>query len=135
MAAGWRRGWTRTTGSGKKYGNAKAEIDGEIFDSRKEARRYLWLKYQLDNGKISDLQRQVHFELIPAQREPDTVGPRGGVRKGKTIELACEYVADFVYKDKDGLTVVEDTKGMRTRDYVIKRKLMLYVHGIRIREM
>ena len=135
MAAGWRRGWTRTTGSGKKYGNAKAEIDGEIFDSRKEARRYLWLKYQLDNGKISDLQRQVHFELIPAQREPDTVGPRGGVRKGKTIELACEYVADFVYKDKDGLMVVEDTKGMRTKDYVIKRKLMLYVHGIRIKEI
>lgn len=135
MAAGWRRGWTRTTGSGKKYGNAKSEVDGEVFDSRKEARRYLWLKYQLDNGKISDLQRQVHFELIPAQREPDTVGPRGGVRKGKTIELACEYVADFVYKDKDGLTVVEDTKGMRTRDYVIKRKLMLHVHGIRIREI
>ena len=123
------------TGSGKKYGNAKAEIDGELFDSRKEARRYLYLKHELDTGKISDLQRQVRFELIPAQREPDTVGPRGGVRKGKTIELACEYVADFVYKDKDGLTVVEDTKGMRTRDYVIKRKLMLYVHGIRIREI
>ena len=123
------------TGSGKKYGNAKSEVDGELFDSRKEARRYLWLKYQLDNGKISDLQRQVRFELIPAQREPDTVGPRGGVKKGRTIELACDYVADFVYRNEDGTTVVEDTKGMRTKDYVIKRKLMLYVHGIRIKEI
>lgn len=135
MAAGWRRGWTRTTGSGKKYGNAKSEIDGELFDSRKEARRYLYLKHELDTGKISDLQRQVRFELIPAQREPDTVGPRGGVKKGRTIELACDYVADFVYRNEDGATVVEDTKGMRTKDYVIKRKLMLYVHGIRIREI
>lgn len=123
------------TGSGKKYGNAKAEIDGELFDSRKEARRYLYLKHELDTGKISDLQRQVRFELIPAQREPDTVGPRGGVKKGRTIELACDYVADFVYRNEDGATVVEDTKGMRTKDYVIKRKLMLYVHGIRIREI
>ena len=132
---GWKRGWTRVTGSGKKYGNAKAEIDGELFDSRKEARRYLYLKHELDTGKISDLQRQVRFELIPAQREPDTVGPRGGVKKGRTIELACDYVADFVYRNEDGATVVEDTKGMRTKDYVIKRKLMLYVHGIRIREI
>lgn len=124
------------TGSGKKYGNAKAEIDGELFDSRKEARRYLYLKHELDTGKISDLQRQVRFELIPAQREPDTVGPRGGVKKGRTIELACDYVADFVYTDSEtGKTVVEDTKGMRTKDYVIKRKLMLYVHGVRIREI
>lgn len=123
------------TGSGKKYGNAKAEIDGELFDSRKEARRYLYLKHELDTGKISDLQRQVRFELIPAQREPDTVGPRGGVKKGRTIELACDYVADFVYRNEDGATVVEDAKGMRTKDYVIKRKLMLYVHGIRIREI
>lgn len=135
MAAGWRRGWTRTTGSGKKYGNAKAEIDGELFDSRKEARRYLFLKHELEIGKISDLKRQVRFELIPAQREPDTVGPRGGVKKGRTIELACDYVADFVYRNEDGATVVEDTKGMRTKDYVIKRKLMLYVHGIRIKEI
>lgn len=123
------------TGSGKKYGNAKAEIDGELFDSRKEARRYLYLKHELDTGKISDLQRQVRFELIPAQREPDTVGPRGGVKRGRTIELACDYVADFVYRNEDGATVVEDTKGMRTKDYVIKRKLMLYVHGIRIKEI
>lgn len=95
----------------------------------------MYLKHELDTGKISDLQRQVRFELIPAQREPDTVGPRGGVKKGRTIELACDYVADFVYRNEDGATVVEDTKGMRTKDYVIKRKLMLYVHGIQIKEI
>lgn len=139
MAAGWRRGWTRTTGSGKKYGNAKAEIDGEFFDSRKEARRYLWLKYQLDNGKISDLQRQVRFELIPAQREPDTVGPRGGVKKGRTIELAVDYVADFVYKDAEGNQVVEDVKGYKGGGayavFSLKRKLLLQLYGIRIKEV
>jgi len=139
MAAGWRRGWTRTTGSGKKYGNAKAEIDGELFDSRKEARRYLYLKHELDTGKISDLQRQVRFELIPAQREPDTVGPRGGVKKGKTIELAVDYVADFVYKDAEGNQVVEDVKGYKDgsgyKIFVLKRKLLLYIYGIRIKEV
>lgn len=127
------------SGSGKKYGNVKAEIDGELFDSRKEARRHIYLQHLLETGQISDLQRQVHFELIPAQREPDTVGPRGGVRKGKTIELACEYVADFVYKDKDGLTVVEDVKGYKNgsgyKTFVLKRKLMLYIYGIRIKEV
>ena len=85
-------------------------------------------------GAITDLQRQVEFVLIPAQREPDTIGKRGGVIKGKTIEHKCSYVADFVYNE-NGRQIVEDTKGVRTKDYVIKRKLMLYIHGIRIREV
>ena len=85
-------------------------------------------------GEITDLLRQVEFELIPAQREPDIIGMRGGHKKGKTIELAVKYVADFVYKENDKI-VVEDTKGFRTKDYIIKRKLMLYIHGIRIKEI
>lgn len=85
-------------------------------------------------GAITDLQRQVEYVLIPAQREPDTIGARGGIKRGKTIEQKCSYVADFVYTE-NGKTVVEDTKGFRTKDYVIKRKLMLYVHGIRIKEI
>lgn len=124
------------TGSGKKYGNAKSEVDGEIFDSRKEARRYIELQWLLKAGTIKDLRRQVRFVLVPAQREPDEIGPRGGRKPGKLIEKEVAYVADFVYADTEtGETVVEDTKGMRTKDYVIKRKLMLYVHGIRIREI
>ena len=85
-------------------------------------------------GEIQDLERQVKFVLIPAQREPDTIGPRGGVKKGKVLEREVAYVADFVYT-QNGERIVEDTKGFRTKDYVIKRKLMLWVHGIRISEI
>lgn len=136
MAAGWRWNRPRVSGSGKKYGNAKSEVDGEIFDSRKEARRYIELQWLLKAGTITDLHRQVRFELIPAQREPDTIGPRGGRKPGKLIEKEVSYIADFVYTDTEtGRRIVEDTKGVRTKEYIIKRKLMLYVHGIRIREV
>jgi len=73
--------------------------------------------------------------LIPAQREPDVIGVKGGVKKGKVIEKECSYIADFVYNDEDGDLIVEDTKGIKTKDYIIKRKLMLYVHGIKITEV
>lgn len=85
-------------------------------------------------GQITDLQRQVKFVLIPAQYEPNTIGVRGGVKKGKLLERETSYVADFVYT-QDGKQVVEDTKGFRTKDYIIKRKLMLWVHGIGIKEV
>lgn len=121
---------------GNKYQNHKVEIDGHSFDSKKEARRYKELKLLEDAGDISNLQMQVKYVLIPPQREPDTIGKRGGVHKGRLIERECDYFADFVYTDnKTGQTVVEDTKGMRTTEYVIKRKLMLYNHGIRISEI
>lgn len=118
-----------------KYQAQKCEFNGEKFDSRKELQRWLELRLLERSGEITDLRRQVKFELIPVQRELDTTGRRGGVIKGKVIEHGVSYVADFVYKDKKGNTVVEDTKGMRTKEYVIKRKLMLYMHGIRIREI
>lgn len=118
-----------------KYNNRKIVVDGIVFDSAKEAHRYSELLVLLKAGEISDLKRQVKYTLIPPQREPDTVGPRGGVRPGRLIEHEVSYVADFVYKDKDGNEIVEDTKGFRTKDYVIKRKLALYLLGIRIREV
>lgn len=106
------------------------------FDSKREWRRYGELTQLVRACKITDLQRQVKYVLIPAQREPDIIGPRGGRKPGKLIEHECSYVADFVYHDlSTGETVVEDTKGFRTKDYIIKRKLMLWVHGIRIREV
>lgn len=117
-----------------KYHSSKVELDGLIFDSKKEANRYEFLKELENNGEIQDLQRQVKFVLIDKQCEPDTIGPRGGIKKGKIIERECTYVADFVYK-KNGKLVVEDTKGFRTTDYIIKRKLMLFIHGIRIQEI
>lgn len=116
-----------------KYHNQTITLGGERFDSKKELQRWQELRLLERAGKIRNLQRQVRFELIPAQREPDTTGPRGGVRHGKVIERPVSYIADFVY-DRDGQRIVEDTKGVRTDDYKIKRKLMLYVHGIRILE-
>jgi hypothetical protein len=117
-----------------KYHAKKVVANGIVYDSRKEARRHVQLLDMERNGEITDLQRQVKFVLIPAQREPDTIGPRGGVKKGKLLEHECAYIADFVY-EANGERVVEDTKGVRTKDYIIKRKLMLFMHGIHIREV
>ena len=118
-----------------KYGAKKTVIDGKEFDSKKEAKRYQELRRMQNEGIIHDLKTQVKFTLIPAQREPDTTGKRGGTIKGKVIEREVAYIADFVYTDTYGNVVIEDTKGFRTPEYIIKRKLMLYVHGIRIKEV
>lgn len=117
-----------------KYGAKKINIDGEIFDSKREAKRWQELKLREDLGLISDLRRQVKYVLVPAQREPDTVGARGGIHRGKLIEREVAYYADFTYK-QNGETVVEDVKGMRTEVYKVKRKLMLERYGIRIQEV
>lgn len=124
-----------------KYGNRKVStIDGEVFDSQREATRYQELKLLERAGAIKDLKRQVSYELIPTQREPNTLNKidskRGRVIQGKVIEKAVSYIADFVYTDSaTGEVVVEDTKGFRTKDYILKRKLMLYMHNIRIKEI
>ena len=117
-----------------KYHNRKITRDGVTFDSRKEFRRYEELQLLQQAGEIANLRRQVKFVLIPTQREPSQIGTRGGVKKGKLLERECAYIADFVYTE-NGKIVVEDTKGIRTKDYIIKRKLMLRVYGIRIREV
>ena len=104
---------------GAKYGNTKVNVDGVPFDSKREAARWKELRLMERAGEITALRRQVRFELIPKQDG----------------ERAVSYVADFVYRDKDGREIVEDAKGARTREYIIKRKLMLWRHGIRIREV
>ena len=106
-----------------KYNNKKITVNGQVFDSKKEARRYKELLLLEKAGEIKDLRTQVKFK--PAQRDEAT---------GKVVERECSYKADFVY-DEDGKTVVEDVKGFRTKEYVIKRKLMLWRYGIRIREV
>ena len=105
-----------------------------IFDSRHEAERWKELKALESAGKITDLKCQVKFILIPAQREPDIIGPKGGKKPGRLLEHEWSYYADFVYK-VDGDTIVEDAKGMRTKEYISKRKAMLWFHGIRIKEV
>lgn len=130
--------WAYLPGHGRqpaKYRNEKVHTkDGETYDSRKEFRRAKELELLERAGEIRNLRRQVKYILIPAQRGPEEIGPRGGRRPGPLLEKECSYVADFVY-DEDGETVVEDVKGIRTEAYKIKRKLMLWVHGIRIKEI
>ena len=123
----------------RKYKNQKINVDGMTFDSKKEANRYKELSLLQKAGEISGLQTQVRYVLIPAQREVSdevyTKGEnKGKYKPGKLLERECTYVADFVYY-KDGKVIVEDTKGFRTKEYIIKRKLMLYVHHIQIKEI
>ena len=121
-----------------KYNNSKVKTpSGEIFDSVKEYKRWLSLRTMQDKGQISDLQRQVKFELIPSQWETVERYGRYGQRLKdgkKCVEAAINYIADFTYKDKDGKLIVEDVKGVRDAKYIIKRKLMLYLKGIKILE-
>jgi hypothetical protein len=123
-----------------KYHSIKTRVStGKIVDSRKEARRYEQLLLLQRAGAISDLRTQVRYELIPAQYVTiERYGKDGKRLKDgqKLLERKVEYVADFVYYDNMlKREVVEDTKGVRTADYIIKRKLMLRVHGIRIHEI
>lgn len=123
-----------------KYYNIKTRaLDGTVFDSHKEARRWDELLLLQRAGKITELRRQVEYDLIPAQYEAYERYGKGGQRLKDGVRLlerkVC-YVADFVYTDVEtGENIVEDAKGVRTKDYILKRKLMLAVHSIRIREV
>lgn len=123
-----------------KYHNRKITVDGITFDSVKEANRYKELKILERAGQVHDLQLQVKFKLIPAQREwTDETTKSGKPKKGKVIEHECSYIADFTYKNRFGLLVVEDVKGYKKGAaydlFVVKRKLMLWIHGIQVKEV
>lgn len=105
-----------------KYHSKKVIKDGGSFDSVKEYHRWCELKLLERAGRITGLERQTPFELIPSQKID-----------GKVVERACRYVADFTYY-QDGQWIVEDTKGFKTPEYRIKKKLMLHVFGIQIKE-
>ena len=122
----------------RKYGNKKIQAGGQVFDSKKEYKRFCELSLLERAGEITNLQRQVPYLLIPEQRAPSTEvykkGSRAGQPKpGPVLERRVVYIADFVYQ-QNGETVVEDTKGIKTKEYIIKRKLLLYRYGIRIKE-
>ena len=130
----------------RKYGNKKVRYNGQIFDSQKEALRYAELKLLEKAGKIKNLELQKVYELIPAQyEETGEVYKRGKFAgqptRGKCLEQSVTYKADFSYIDENGKRIVEDVKGYRDpaggaqARYIIKRKLMLYVHGIRVKEI
>lgn len=118
-----------------KYGNKKYEFKGEVLDSKLERDRYIFLLEAERDGKIGYLRRQVEYTLIPKQTGFKMVHLK---TKDKIVEYEIEkpvhYKADFVYNLPDGTEVIEDTKGFRTKDYIIKRKLMRY-QGHPIREV
>lgn len=124
-----------------KYHAKKVVYDGITFDSQKEATHYKELKLLERAGVISNLQLQVPFVLIPAQYVDEvqyTKKTHKEKRVKKLVEQKLKYIADFQYV-KDGEIVVEDVKGYRRASaystFVIKRKLMLWVHGIRVKEV
>lgn len=98
-----------------KYGN---RVTGK-YHSRKESRRAEELRLLEKLGEISGLEEQVRYEIVPKQEG----------------ERAAHYVADFVYITKSGCLVVEDVKGVKTREYILKRKLMLQRYEIKISEV
>ncbi len=109
---------------GQKYGNTKVVDAGITFDSKAEHKRWQYLVLLQRAREISGLQLQVPFELIPAQVSPS------GKKERPTV-----YLADFVYLTKEGTRVVEDVKGAVTPEFRLKRKLMLHVHGIEVKEV
>ena len=111
-----------------KYRNKKVVVDGIVFDSRKEGQRWKELKVLESSGEIDKLERQVKFQLLPRQTGSD----------GKVLERKVEYVADFVYI-RDGKVIVEDVKGYRGGGayevFKLKKKMMLFFFGIRVKEI
>lgn len=119
-----------------KYGNKKAKHDGMVFDSRRERNRYIILSALQRAGEISDLRMQVTYELLPAIYEMEEKQLKTKVKMvQRCAQRAVHYIADFVYKDKEGNEVVEDTKGMRTKEYLLKKKMMRALLGIQIKEV
>lgn len=140
------RRWNRK--SNTKLNNKTITVDGIEFQSKKEGNRYCELKVLQRAGKISNLELQKRYELIPAQYETVPTGEvyKVGDKKGQPktkqvcVEQSVVYIADFVYTE-NGKTVVEDVKGFRDPSsatyakFVLKRKMMLWIHGIKIKEV
>ena len=107
-----------------KYGNTQVVDGGIKFDSKAEHKRWQYLALLEKAGEIRNLRLQVPFLLIPATKRPS-----GG------FERETKYIADFVYESKSGDQVVEDVKGAVTPEFRLKRKLMLFVFGIEVKEV
>ena len=117
-----------------KYGSVKRTVKGRTYDSGLEMLRAMRLQEAERDGKISDLRYQVEYDLIPSQKGKRWTVIKGKLAEKNRTERAVAYKADFVYR-KGNVEVVEDTKGVRTAEYIIKRKLMLWLKGINIREV
>lgn len=104
-----------------KYRNVKTQRFGQVFDSKKEAERYLELRSQLERGETKNLRRQVKYPFVL-----------------NTVKVAT-YIADYVYEDRWGNEIVEDVKGMKKgaayQTFKIKQRLMLALYNIEVKEV
>jgi hypothetical protein len=120
-----RLAWTRFIETGEisppknKYNARKVEVNGRVFDSQREANRAIELQWMEATGQIYDLEYQVRLEVISKQP---------GMR-------ATYYFADFVYRLPSGEKVIEDAKGVKTKEFRIKKKLVFQRYGIAIKEV
>lgn len=123
---------------GRKYNNKKVEYNGILFDSKKEKDRFVFLKEAEEQGLISNLQRQVKFELIPAIKEKYIKHLKTKEKEcERTVQLAISYTCDFQY-EKDGVMVVEDIKpspALIPKEFVLKEKLFRYKYGFSIKRV
>lgn len=121
-----------------KFFNKKVKTSFGIFDSTSEYKRFLYLKDMEQKGEISNLQRQVTFTIIPNQYMDKEIKLKTKTKiVSRVVEREVTYTCDFLY-EKDGETIVEDVKSDYTRkdrEYILKRKLMLYLKGIRLNEV
>lgn len=123
-----------------KYGNKKCVYEGMTFDSKKEMARYIFLKEAEMRGEISDLRRQVRFELLPSVHEEYEVELKTKtIKKTRVVQQAVYYRSDFCYI-KDGVEVVEDVKAspkksVLDKTYILKKKMMKSLKGIDIKEV
>jgi hypothetical protein len=123
--------------SRRKWGNHKCEYQNIIFDSTKERDRFIVLSNRLACGEISNLQTQVPFVIIPRLEHDEQVQLKTKVKIKKVLDfIETKYIADFTYYDREGNFIVEDVKGSKatiTPEFRLKQKLMLHVHGIKVR--
>jgi hypothetical protein len=109
-----------------KYGNKKAvSRDGTIFHSQRECKHYEELLLLQAVGDIYGLKTQTLFTLVPCQMESSK----------RVAERPVTYRCDFDYFDRQGRRHIEDSKGEKTQQYIIRRKLMLWVHQIKVEEV
>lgn len=132
----FKKGFKRKNGT--KYNNKRVEVDGVVYDSKREYERWLLLKDAEEQGIITDLQRQVKFELIPAVIEEyvEHLKTKDKIRT-RVLQRPITYTADACYY-KDGEYVVEDLKvspKVKTDKYILKNKMMFALKGIRIKEV
>jgi len=119
-----------------KYGNHKIKNAYGTYDSQLEYARFIFLSNREKEGEITNLRRQVEYLLIPAQYGTEIKHLKTKDKEVRVLlERSCSYVADFVY-ERNGKTIVEDCKGSKgiiTEAAKIKKKLLLWVHGIELR--